>query len=260
MLRRLVLLLVLLPAFAQDELPKGLRERLADVAKAYSVEIVATDPVFPVKITHGVIDGKQAERVSLESYVPLFAEEFSLYPPALVKRSKLKRIVVCDKLSFEGQLRGAIPDYENDTLYLDAKRGDYDKSYLRKALHHEYFHVIDFQDDWRVYDDAGWAALNPAGFKYGDGGVSAQGMAETSVLTDKYPGFLNHYSTTGVEEDKAEVFCNMIVDPAHVEERAAKDPVIRAKVERMRKLLATFCPDVDEKFWERVRKKARPAK
>ena len=256
---RLALLLLLAPALAvaEEALSKGTRERLEEVAKTYGIEIVAKNPTFPVKLKTGLIEGTRAEVRSLETYVPLFAEEFSLYPPALVKRSKLKAVVLCEKLSFAGQLRSAIPDYEHDVLYLDAKRGDHNKPYLRKALHHEFFHILDFQDDGRVYKDAGWAALNPAGFKYGNGGVSAQDSPDTSLLTDKYPGFLNHYSTTGVEEDKAEMYANMIVDPAHVEERAKKDPVVAAKAERMRQLLAAFCPEVDATFWERVRQKER---
>ena len=50
-----------------------------------------------------------------------------------------------------------------------------------------------------------WDALKPKDFKYGSGGKNAQDISTTSLLTEKYPGFLNHYSTTAVEEDKAEV-------------------------------------------------------
>jgi hypothetical protein len=79
-------------------------------------------------------------------------------------------------------------------------------------------------------------------------------MADTSVLTDKYPGFLNHYSTTGVEEDKAEVFANLIFDAAYVAERAKKDKVLATKIERMKELLTKFCPEMNQKFWTKVEK------
>ena len=78
-------------------------------------------------------------------------------------------------------------------------------------------------------------------------------MGYSSILTDKYSGFLNYYSTTGVEEDKAEVFANLIVDPAYVENRIKNDAVLRAKVKMMQKLLRSFCPDVNAAFWKRVR-------
>ena len=105
--------------------------------------------------------------------------------------------------------------------------------------------------------DEQWAALNPPGFKYGGGGKSAQGEQNASILTDKVPGFLTLYATTGVEEDKAVVFANLLVDFAYVEKRARKDQVLRAKAERMRELLAAFCPEMDEAFWKTVRNTKR---
>jgi hypothetical protein len=254
--RRLVLLLLLASGCADDP-PVDVRTRLATVGKAYDIEILAADPTFPVRVTHGVIDGKPARVAALERYVPLFAEEFVLYPRSLVKRARLRRIVLCEGISFAGGLRGAIPDWENDTLYVDVQRGAWDRTYLCKVLHHEIFHMIDYRDDGCVYDDAAWVALNPKGFKYGAGGASAQESAQTSLLTNRYPGFLNHYSTTGVEEDKAEMFANMVVDPAYVEGRAKNDPVVEAKAKRMRELLAAFCPEMDARFWEGVRRVKR---
>ena len=233
---------------------------LNKIATAYKIEIVTAAPRFPVKTWHGKIDGKSADRKTLENYAGLFAPEFTLYPPDLVKRSQLKRVVLCKDLSFAGQRRNAIPDYEHDTLYLDVSRGTYSKTYLRKVIHHEFFHIIDYRDDGSVYQDKRWTVLNPAKFKYGSGGRTVQDLQNTSSLTDKFPGFLNHYSTTAVEEDKAVVFANLIVNPAYVEDRVKKDFVLKAKVERMRDLLVTFCPDMKEEFWEAVREMKRPDK
>src|SRR5204863_9871526 len=88
--------------------------------------------------------------------------------------------------------------------------------------------------------------------------TAAQGRFVASTEhSGKYPGFLNHFSTFGVNEDKAEVFANLIVDSAYVERRATKDPVLRAKVQRMRELLAEFCPAVNDEFWEKARKLKR---
>lgn len=232
-------------------------EELGRIAKVYQFEIVTAGERFPVKSTYGVIDGQNAERTALDRYVDLFAPEFTLYPADLVKRSQLKRIVLCQKLSFAGQLRNAIPDYEHDTLYLEVDRGAYNKGYLRKVIHHEFFHIIDYRDDGRVYQDDPWGELNPPKFQYGKGGRNVQDINTTSVLTDKFPGFLNHYSTTGVEEDKAEIFANLIVEAAHVQARAKRDAVLKAKVERMKELLVTFSPEMNEKFWEQAGKLPR---
>ena len=119
-------------------------------------------------------------------------------------------------------------------------------------------HIIDFHDDGSVYQDKDWAALNAPGFKYGSGGSKAQDQPTTSLLTDKLPGFLNHYSTTGVEEDKAEIFANLMVDFEYVQLRAEQDPVLKAKVERMKALLAAFCPAMNDDLWKKVRETKRP--
>jgi hypothetical protein len=265
--RRTFQALLLLLAFfhpacarAQKEAPADALGELEKIAKSYKIKVVHADLSFPVKTTHGTINGKDAGKKELQEYAGLFAAEFALYPTDLVRRSQLKRVVLCGGLSFAGQRRNAIPDYEHDTLYLDVSRGTDNKTYLRKVIHHEFFHVIDYQDDGSVYKDERWEALNPSKFKYGSGGKAAQDLRHTSVLTDKYPGFLNHYSTTAVEEDKAEVFANLIVDPKYVEGRVKKDRVLKAKVERMKELLVKFCPDVNDRFWEKVGKVKRGEK
>ena len=73
------------------------------------------------------------------------------------------------------------------------------------------------------------------------------------MLTDKFPGFLNHYSTTAMAEDKAEGFANLMGDRAKVDARSQRDPVIHAKVHRMQELLADFCRQADDDFWNRAR-------
>lgn len=247
-------------ARGQSDEPAAFRGDLDKIAKIYKIGVVTADLSFPVKTTHGTIDGKNADGKELQDYTSLFALEFALYPPELVQGAQLKRVVLCSNLAFDGQRRNAIPDFEHDTLYLDVNRGTHNRSYLRKVIHHEFFHIIDYHDDGSVYADERWKTLNQATFKYGSGGRAAQDLQGTSVLTTKFPGFLNHYSTTAVEEDKAEVFANLIVDHAYVEDVAMKDRVLNSKVKRMKELLAKFCPEMNDKVWEKVRTMKRADK
>ncbi len=224
--------------------------KLREIAEKYKVEIATESLGFPIKTIHGLIEGKKATSRSLENYQRVLTTELNRYPTSLVRSSKIVRIVLCEELVFDGQRRNAIPDFEHDVLYLDVKRGDYNRQYQRKVIHHEFFHLIDYKDDGNVYSDSAWAALNPSSFQYGTGGRNAQDDASTSVLTDRFPGFLNHYSTTGIEEDKAEMFANLMVVPKHVETRASADPVIKSKRDAMKSLLQKFCPEVNEEFWK----------
>lgn len=227
------------------------------IESKYRVPVISSEPTFPVRISTGQIGGTEARRENIAEYAKMFVAEFSLYPVEFVQRTRLRRIVLCEELSFSGQLRTALPDFENSTLYLDVARGASNKTYMRTVLHHEFFHLIDYADDGEIYRDDKWAALNLDSFSYGMGGKDAQSNRDTSRLTDRYPGFLNHYSTTGVEEDKAEVFSNLIVRALHVERVVRTDPVIDAKVRHMKKLLQDFSSDLDEGFWKEAKKLAR---
>ena len=240
---------------AQDSSAKSVET----LAVLMAVEIKTKELEFPVKCSDGLIHGKQADAEAITRYAKLFVSEFSVYPPELIRAARLKRIVFCRDLDYDGQLRTAIPDFEHDTLYLDVCRAAEKTTYLRKVLHHEFYHLIDYRDDGLVYQDERWATLNSAPFRYGDGGRNAQNKSDTSTLTKAFPGFLNHYSTTGVEEDKAEVFANLIVSRPEVDARLRDDPVFARKVALMKSMMVTFCPQIDEVFWTKAAGQSRTA-
>ncbi len=248
-----VLLLLGVPAVA----PAGDPD-LALVAKRYELELVTRVPAFPVKTGHGIIDGAAADDADLTSYTEIFAAEWSLYPPPLVRKTAIKRVVFCKNLSFAGQRRTAIPDFEHDTLYFDVTRGRHDDLYVRRVIHHEFFHVVDLKDDGNLYADERWVRLNAPGFKYGPGGAKLQDDSAATTAGKDEPGFVNRYATSGVEEDKAELFAYLVVEPKAVAERTAKDKYVRAKVERMKELLAAFSAEANDDFWAAVGKTERP--
>ena len=244
------LLMVLLVAggCSHDPSPVDSTGPVADLVKRYNIQIVTRD----VQPARSSIRATACTPEELARYTRLFAEEFGLYPPDVIRYAQLERVVVCKDLSYGGQLRGAIPDFDSKTLYLDAVRGSFNPTYQRKVIHHDFFHMIDFRDDGNLYADKEWERLNPAGFHYGTGGANAQDDPMSSVLTDRWPGFLNSYSKTGVEEDKAEMFANLVVEPAYLERRSQTDPVVRAKVAAIKRLLTQFAPEADDRFWARA--------
>jgi hypothetical protein len=221
------------------------------IEEKYRLPVLWKDQQFPVKTYHGPISATSAGAADIDAYCDVLIQEFMLYPLGVIERSRLKRIVLCRDLAFDGQLRAAVPDFEHFTLYLDVLRGAYNRNYQRHVIHHEFFHIIDYQDDGELYADARWAQLNAGSFRYGRGGAAVQDDALGSLMSN-VPGFLTTYATAGVEEDKAELFAYMMISYRAVEKRAAGDRVIRAKLSQMKALLAQFSPDANEAFWDSV--------
>ena len=226
---------------------------LDTLARKYGIKVELCRKDFSIRYLgsrSGRIAGKPPDKAEVKAYTPIFLKEFDIYPVDLIRKSKLQRIVLCSGLNYSGQLRAAVPDLYRDVLYLDVARGNWSKLYVRKVLHHEFFHIIDWRDDGKLYQDKKWARLNPNGFRYRAGGAAAQTDPKESLTTGKLPGFLSKYSTAGVEEDKAEVFAHMMVDYASVWKRAEEDAVLEKKVRRMKSLLNRFSRSMNAEFWK----------
>ncbi len=199
----------------------------------------------------GAINAKPPAAEPLARYALLLRQEFGLYPKSLIKRLRLKRVVLCERLAYEKQLRAAIPDFEGRTLYLDVSRGRHSESYQRLVIHHEFYHLIDYVDDGSVYRDRAWSGLNDPGFRYGAGGAASQNDPTQSQYISR-SGFLTRYSLTGVEEDKAEIFAHLMVNPSAVRQRLDKDVVLSRKVNRLTATLFALDKNLNKKWWTAI--------
>jgi hypothetical protein len=251
---RTVAVLLLLGLAARPETSaKG--DALAELERRYGIRVVVAPQAFSVRWGPlSLIRGDVPREASVASYAPLLAEEFGVYPPAFVGKTRLWAIYLCKDLRYADQRRTAIPDHLRNILYLDVERGRHDERYVRRVIHHEFFHMVDVADDGQFYRDDGWARLNPDGFRYGSGGASMQEDPTASLPDESVPGFLNRYSTSALHEDKAEVFAHLLCERAALERRAAKDPVLRRKAAYLEALLGKFCPEASPRAWLAARR------
>lgn len=196
---------------------------------ALLLEALETGEPFPVVHPHGAITGADAPAEARASCAVVLGEELGLYPPAFVQRARLRRIVLCRDLAFDGRLRAAIPDFGHATPYLDVLRGAEDAHCVRRTIHCELFHVVDWQDDGRPFADPAWAKRDAEGFRYGTGGADVRDHGDTCLWTESAPGFLSARSRS------------------HPREVAAP-----------RELAARFSPSVDERFRDVVARLGRP--
>lgn len=202
------------------------------------------------KVTNPDVHCNDAEGYAVRKYLPDIVRSLSVFSPSVFKKVGLKRVVLCNGLWYKSQYRSAIPDFTSDVLYLDLSESSYPPEGAKIAIAHELFHMIDFYDDGKLYEDKSWSRLNK-GPGYGHGGKWVLDDVHAGDLNYTRPGFLDRYSTTGVEEDKATLFAYMISDYKMVAKRAEKDAILRAKMNRMRTLLNHFDSSFNTTFWQK---------
>jgi hypothetical protein len=226
---------------------------LSDFAKSYGLEADVRKSTFTDQARGYTVSGTEATDAAMESYRELWMKEWSLYPSDLMKTARVKKIVFCEGLRVNEQYRAAVPSFDLDAMYYDPALGAGIGNYQRSVIHHEFFHMID-QRMKLLYIDPEWSALNPKGFTYGNGGANMRD-GNAGLMTKDIPGFLTAYGTSGVEEDKAELFAKLIVDAEFVADRVKNDKVIAAKVKLLKKRLAAYEKGMGQAFWDSVAKK-----
>jgi hypothetical protein len=270
-------------------LPAETAKALDDVRTGYRIQITVPAEPFDVHLERGQyltsVEGRPATSEEAAWYIPLFAEEFGLYPRLFVESTRLRRVVLCGELLrsqqpnpkakrsasrtrphrqplwFDHKLCGGIPDGKNGILYLALSWERDDPEYLRELLHHEFYHCVQWQQFGRSGDPE-WAALNSPNFVYGPGGLAANYGSDPTFWVmpaeEWGNGFLNQYSMSAPEEDQAEIFAHLLTKPSRMNARLMVDDILRRKVERLKASLKVFCREMDERFWELVNESRLP--
>ena len=170
-----------------------------------------------------------SEKKDLDQKYKIIQRNLNKYDQEFLKKINLKYIVLCQKLSISGILTAGIPDHKMKTLIIDIK---FDCKYFERVIHHEVFHIIN--DGYKDYfDENEWSKLNDDNFQY----------AACSTCTDKtglnvykeFNGFFTEYSKSTASEDMAEVYSHIISDKNIVEFKTNKDPILKKKVEFIKK-------------------------
>jgi hypothetical protein len=179
---------------------------------------------------------------NLLQYLKLFKVEWEKYSPTYVQKTNVKEIAFVTELAYAGQVRGAIPDSYKEILYYDFMTGNYNPTYQRHVVHHEYYHMIEEQiNGSQYYKDPRWAAFNESSFSYGQGGAYARGSDQYGI-THPRKGFINLYSISGLEEDKAEIYAMLFVEEEYklVAPWIDEDDILKKKVRYMKAFIDTL--------------------
>lgn len=227
------------------------------VSQQYGVTIIATE----VKaMLHGALC---QTRPPAKDDVLVFGLEairfLQGFTPQAIRRTGLKRIVLCEQVAFNGQPGPQGGGAFYDTLVLEIKGFHEIKGpqldMISASFYHELYHVFDATTlGLRMWTDPEWMAANPPGFTYkgykdffgADGKMKKEGFAQEAP-----EGFLGVYSTASIVEDKANVYVVMMVAPDWLEEQIKKDRHLRAKVELIDSRLRLLGPEFQPGFWRK---------
>lgn len=213
--------------------------------------VVYQNRPFSQMTNHGAVTGVGIQTQEAKAFHRLMLVEYAKYPPSLLSTTRtVTAIYLCTNLAFAGQYRTAVPEFATRALYFDVMRGKHSKYYQKRVLHHELYHMIDWLDDYKVYQDDQWKQLNHKQFTYGRGGKYVQHDPTMGLVQNKTPGFLTRYSMQGVEEDKAELFSFMMMDPQLVRRRITQDAILRAKVNRLKQLMEKYDANFNAAYWK----------
>ena len=248
----------------EEEVP-GLRKEMLPILEeickkqGLTLELLKDELKFQWPGTSQFVTGKPAIDKELDYYLPLIAFEWSLYTSSVIKRCFFKKLVIGHEFYFDTQDRAALPDFINFNMLYGTKH--FDPMYPTEVIHHEVFHFFDWISNGNNYlNDPEWVALNDQGdFPYGAGGSAYYEEIKTTgtkILADGVKGFLNYYSTTAVEEDKAEIYKSLIMFPEEMLNHT--DPIIKRKAETLKTRLEKFVPETfNSEFWERCKERSK---
>lgn len=217
----------LTPLVTGASIPLGLR----------GVEVLV--PRKELRLESGVatLTGRAPGRAATQAALVTLTHELSRYPSELLARARLKRLLLCSGLREGNDAIPSLPNFHG-TLIVDV---DADSPFLRRLLHHELFHFVDYSDDDQLTRDPAWQALNDPYFVYGSGGRFAREPG-AGRFTAEFPGFVSRYAMSALEEDKAETFALRMSDPARFAGLVAADPVLRAKAAAVDAQLLALSP------------------
>lgn len=257
-IRMALLLLVFHGGDASGGSPDAISLLWREAEKSVGVPILLpSTPELPV-FSQGDVNFRplgRGESSSTETYLRLYIDEFSKYPPSFTRAVNLEWVAFVKGLRVLDDPRAAtyLRHFAAGTMapaggmVYDVQQGALNEDYVRWVLHHEFFHFIDDHLNRDIKDQA-WAGLNSKDFRYT--GVAAP---DSSFLDHPRPGVITSYSMKSIWEDRSEVFAALFVDKAHprLREIADADPVVLGKIRLMMRLLSRIDPSMSERYFRK---------
>lgn len=189
-------------------------------ARKYRFDLKAK-AVFPHPI-----EGEQLPLEEIEEELDRFFEALDELGVSFVKKSGLKKVMICRRISLNGMPCAGIA--RGDTMYLK-------KGFRKRTVYHEMFHIFDPKRSNKK-----WQRLNHKDFRYR--GINFPDRPVSKRMRNKLKrhyrkidrdfskDFVSNYAQTNEVEDRAETFAFMIDEGTRFVTRADKSNVLFNKM------------------------------
>ena len=203
-----------------------------------------------------VVESRGGDARAAALYLRAYMDEFSKYPRSFLRKVNVEWVAFVKGLRVDQEPRAAtyVRFYAPTTMaprggmVYDVQQGATNPAYVRRSLHHEFFHFIDEGVQVRGGENADWLAMNPPGFKY------TGKMANFSQELDHpAPGIITTYSAKSSAEDRAELFAALMDEGTYprLREIAAADPVVRRKIRYLVRFLERVDPAMGGSYFRK---------
>ncbi|WP_435011546.1 hypothetical protein P12x_002860 [Tundrisphaera lichenicola] len=250
---RYSIIAIIATSFASKYLYEALWGRpmtLAEVADLGGVRLMVVTEGGTATEFLSTVHAEAPPEADWHAYLPLLKAELGLYTPRMLGEAGLRSVVLCGGLTDCEQSAAGLAGWRERTIYLLVPGHRGSKDFARRTIHHELFHLIDLRHNAEYSPDPGWAGLNQGSFRYGEGGRHERAPGATRP-DESVPGFLNRYSRSGPEEDKAEIYAHLMAGRDLIEGRADRDEVLSSKCVEMKNRMSRYFPEVGPTFWEK---------
>lgn len=214
------------------------------------IQLVAENESYP--IAGGQIDAKNTGERNADMVLYFLRKEIAKYPPELLRKSGVQRIVLCRELKHGTRRVAGLASPSNKSIYVDSTAEIGDEAHRRRTLHHELFHFFDYtQHPKDMASNSEWQKANAPGVNYGSAAPAAK-PGRANWASHPAPGFISDYSLSAVPEDRAELFAALMTNNLTLRTLLQRDPFLAKKTQMLKDELQRFCPAADDAFWARA--------
>ncbi|MBL6841240.1 MAG: hypothetical protein ISQ84_03700 [Pelagibacterales bacterium] len=195
--------------FSPNEIPNidyvPLNEEVLDIENFNKIEVLQDNRFF---ILYAYDDFKlqkniKCNKVNLNNIKQKIDEiilELNKYKLSFFKDINFNYLVLCNNLYINNFLTAGIPNNNVSTLIFDISV-DFEK--ISRSLHHEIFHMIKADGDYKTFNDE-YSKINNSNHKYVDCSMCSNKF--NTIFRNDIDGFVSEYGSSTLEEDQAEIF------------------------------------------------------